>query len=455
MSCCKHEYLSFGVMGSVPYKAPTEEILRDALGLTEPPQKKTKLTKANGHGEASTGAFVLPKPDTFPAPVIVPGDLAFDEPSERRQTLQNCLNVRNEVTSKRRTIYVVPAPSISDEVPFLKNSTTPDLSKLREDSSTAKFVDPPPIEHVTDYLQAFYHGLPVKQLEAPPLSFTDWTDGSRPKRPTRKAKVQPTPSHVGLATSTNVTRIRCRLSKDRLFKAQLNLNDILDVATSILPRDAYALVMLINHDLYEDEDDDFCCGRAYGRSRISLVSTARYNPVLDEVQKVTREHSWPGSHCMTWVARQYTRKALAWQYMTPAKDLAKQTPTHQGSAVAAGVLAENELPLPSSSAELAALWLGRVCKTASHELGHCFGMGHCRYYACIMQGTANIAEDMRQPPYLCPVDLAKVLTAAGASEKGRYKALLDFCARWPKDRMFAAFHAWLEMRLGQPDVITL
>jgi hypothetical protein len=69
---------------------------------------------------------------------------------------------------------------------------------------------------------------------------------------------------------------------------------------------------------------------------------------------------------------------------------------------------------------LAALWLGGVCRTASHELGHCFGIDHCVYCACAMQGSASLAEDARQPIYFCPLDLAKLLHATGADMVDHY-----------------------------------
>ena len=64
-----------------------------------------------------------------------------------------------------------------------------------------------------------------------------------------------------------------------------------------------------------------------------------------------------------------------------------------------------------------------------------------------MQGTARIPEDHRQPPYLCPVDLAKVLIATGADQTERYKTLLAFCERINEDRMFAAHAAWIRALL--------
>ena len=115
------------------------------------------------------------------------------------------------------------------------------------------------------------------------------------------------------------------------------------------------------------------------------------------------------------------------------------------------LLGTSSSSVPASPGALSALWLTRVCRTASHELGHCFGIDHCVYYACVMQGAASIGEDARQPPYLCPVDLAKVLIVSGATAKERYKALLDFNKQHKGVQMFDAFAAWIEARLRELD----
>ena len=69
------------------------------------------------------------------------------------------------------------------------------------------------------------------------------------------------------------------------------------------------------------------------------------------------------------------------------------------------------LTVGQSAVDVKSTFLFRLCCTVSHELGHCFGLDHCMYKACMMQGTASVAEDMRQPPYLCPVCKAKVAWA--------------------------------------------
>lgn len=60
-------------------------------------------------------------------------------------------------------------------------------------------------------------------------------------------------------------------------------------------------------------------------------------------------------------------------------------------------------------------------------------------------------EDTRQPPYLCPVDLAKVLVANGTTARERYGALLHFCERAGigETQLFGAFGAWIRGRLEE------
>ena len=185
-------------------------------------------------------------------------------------------------------------------------------------------------------------------------------------------------------------------------------------------------------------------GRAYGGSRVAVVSMARYNPGLDDRQNVEREHAWPASHCEAYM-RECCGAPTKTKEAKPSVSALHQTPLQ------AAVSTHAALPTPQTPAQLSSLWLSRVCQTASHELGHCFGMDHCVYYACVMQGTASLAEDVRQPPYLCPVDLAKMKRATGAAEKDRYEALLLFCVRQEDGGAgwFKAFQAWISGRLRE------
>ena len=477
MPTCKHPYPLTSVVdgGGGRYSQPHVNAIYHAITGMQPAFKKAKTETSDTEIRPNVQ---LPPKSTFPAPVIVPDDLLFLEGDDDPQTVEDFEEVRNRVTAERRTIYVVPPPTISEGLEVLE--WPPTESKAAAESGRKRRaqthgsvatrspatgstrrgdggrpVESPQMEHLVEYLQAFYHDLPVKALaKSEPLAFVDWEDDVSSVGKTG-AKAPQSPTRIGLAIGDEAVGIRCRPSKDGEFKAQLNLNDLLDVAIEILPKDAYALLMLVDHDLYEDDDDDFCCGRAYGGSRVAVVSTARYNPGLDETQQIDLAHSWPGSHCFKWVFRKHHGKRRFVFTRSEASRTERMAVTTPVSAVAAAIVAANKGRARLDASKREALWLGRVCKTASHELGHCFGIGHCGYYACIMQGTANIVEDTRQPPYLCPADLTKVLRATEASEKERYRALLEFCGKWKDDKMFAAFHAWLEVRLQQPDIITI
>jgi archaemetzincin len=346
-------------------------------------------------------------------------------------------------------------PTIDANLDFVKKWTQPRGQRI---SSKIK---QPNVQDVVSYLEAFYQGLPVKLLPPEILSFTSKFDDDfivlDSKAEDRYI--------IGLDTKSSSGRkgIRTRSKFDGEYTHQMNLNDLLDAAIWALPDDAYALLLLVEHDLYEDEEDEFVCGRAYGGSRVAVISTARYHPGLDRQQGLEREHAWPASHCEAYLQACCGEAAPA---KTPKRKSAKKGNT--GEAVAeveadddfsaiispmqAAVSAHSSLgslKASSSAAILSGLWLGRVCRTTSHELGHCFGMDHCVYYACSMQGSASIIEDARQPPYLCPVDLAKLLRATDSSMKKRYQALLTFCDQHEDVHLFAGYGAWIRGRLEE------
>lgn len=177
----------------------------------------------------------------------------------------------------------------------------------------------------------------------------------------------------------------------------------MDAAIGFVPKDAYALLMIVNHDIYESPEDQFCCGRAYGGSRVAVVSAARYHPLLDVSAGITRVHAWPASHC-----QDYMDKCCADAAPPPTKKRKVEKVKHSATATASG---SAETPLHAAlqahtaftangDDDLYGLYLSRLCRTSAHELGHCFGLDHCVYYACCMQSTASLAEDVRQPLYM-------------------------------------------------------
>ena len=87
--------------------------------------------------------------------------------------------------------------------------------------------------------------------------------------------------------------------------------------------------------------------------------------------------------------------------------------------------------------------LRRAAGLVTHELGHCFGLHHCIYYRCNMNGSNSLGESDRQPLRLCPVCLRKLEWNRGFDPIRRYRGLLDFYevhglteeAAWVRNRL--------------------
>ncbi|KAH6672898.1 hypothetical protein B0J14DRAFT_654618 [Halenospora varia] len=195
-------------------------------------------------------------------------------------------------------------------------------------------------------------------------------------------------------TSTSLLGIRTRATLKGQYSHQLNLNDLLEVAMEILPQEAYALLMLVEH-MFEDEEDDFACGRAYGGSR-----------------NVQRSHGWPASHCKDYIEKCIEEVEEDEEEEVQPKKKKQKTSSMERSKKGTG----NGVISPMEAALTAHLSLPFLDTSPSAE-------------ALSVLWAASIIEDARQPPYLCPVDLQKVLTATGVDERESYEKLGEFCGR--------------------------
>lgn len=146
-------------------------------------------------------------------------------------------------------------------------------------------------------------------------------------------------------------------------KRQLLTTDILTWLQGQRPKDAYAVIAVTMEDLYPDESWNFVFGQAFLQGGVGVFSFARYDP--------------------------------AFYGETSAGD---QTP----------------------------LILARSAKVLSHEMGHMFGLKHCVFFECILNGSNHLGETDSRPMHLCPVCLRKLQLSVRCDLVKREESLLRF-----------------------------
>ncbi len=161
---------------------------------------------------------------------------------------------------------------------------------------------------------------------------------------------------------------------------QFLTGDLLGLLERQLPDDAFAVLGVTMEDLYPGPDWNFVFGQASLRDRVGVYSFARFDPFF---YGETRPADW--------------RR----------------------------------------------LMLRRSCKVLAHETGHMFGIHHCTFYRCLMNGSNSLEETDSQPLHLCPVDLRKLHDSIGFEVVERARRLLEFSesvgfedeARWLRQRI--------------------
>jgi archaemetzincin len=78
-----------------------------------------------------------------------------------------------------------------------------------------------------------------------------------------------------------------------------------------------------------------------------------------------------------------------------------------------------------------------------HEICHMFGLKHCVFYECLMNGSNHLEESDRRPVFLCPVCLRKIQFACMFDVEDRYRQMADF---WSSHGLTKDVE-WLQTRL--------
>lgn len=153
----------------------------------------------------------------FPAPLVLPDDDLYLDPRYPPKSLRSWQRQKafSTLTETRNKIYVAGPPTISGEASSISKWSCPNLKV------THSRMERPNTTDVSQYLQAFYHGLNVVMLPESTFTFAAWDEsGSEPA------------GSIALNTTVESTRVRTRAGCDQIFAQQLNLDDLIDVAIS-------------------------------------------------------------------------------------------------------------------------------------------------------------------------------------------------------------------------------
>ncbi|KAM9337029.1 archaemetzincin-2 [Symphorus nematophorus] len=166
---------------------------------------------------------------------------------------------------------------------------------------------------------------------------------------------------------------------------QILTGDLLCFLQNRTPKDAFCIVGITMIDLYPKDSWNFVFGQASLSMGMGVFSFARYDD--------------------NFYSRSYAGR------------LKKSLKLKQGDySVFDGYYTP---PITSTL-------LLRSCKTMTHEIGHMFGIKHCQWLNCVMQGSNHLEESDRRPLDCCPICLRKLQVAVGFKIADRYKALLHW-----------------------------
>ncbi|CCT63748.1 uncharacterized protein FFB20_15144 [Fusarium fujikuroi] len=387
---------------------------------------------------------------TFPGPLVLPGDHLAEHPKEQGQPCKDWFaseptQKRFQEISTRKKMYVFGPPSVKRLPEEMRSWASPVLPPGFPPCPDRWTWTLKQYKQLIIYLRAFFTTMPISQFAH--TAHFELIKGRR------RVHFEDTPqtSVIGFRgkDGRDTFEVRHRPSPDGLSKMQLNVSDLRTALAEIKAEPAHSVVMVLNHDLYEEEEGSYITERVWVEDGVAIVSTFRRNPCFDRMTGIDRLHRWPASHCQSYVD---TRNHLSFKaFGKPPGD----------SALGLAIKAANQAGQPSSMEDLSYLWFARVLVAVSREAARCFGLRNCTYYACLMQGVSGMRQAGETPPYLCPVCYSKLgselvllkpvykpgIEREEAWLGEHYAELKAFCNKWDKIPHFAAFEAWLGKRL--------
>jgi archaemetzincin len=163
-------------------------------------------------------------------------------------------------------------------------------------------------------------------------------------------------------------------------QVQILTLSVLKFLETRLPEDAFCLLGVTMRDLYPHDSWNYVFGQASLSNRVGIYSFARFDPDFFDEER----------------PRDFRRQLLR-----------------------------------------------RSCAVLAHETGHMFGLRHCIYFDCVMNGSNSLAESDKRSLHLCPVCLRKLYDSIRFDPARRYREL----ARFYREQHWEAEGAWCERQL--------
>ena len=165
-------------------------------------------------------------------------------------------------------------------------------------------------------------------------------------------------------------------------KIQYNASQINSKMAKFVPNDAHCVLSILLDDLYPKPDWNFVFGLANIKQRVGVFSFARFDPNFFGINRPDNFDSY---------------------------------------------------------------LLYRSCNTLTHEICHTFGILHCIYYNCLMNGSNSLEESLKRPLIECPVCLRKLHEVIGFDCKERYNKIKEVSKLF--GGYFIDIYNWCEDRI--------
>ena len=178
-------------------------------------------------------------------------------------------------------------------------------------------------------------------------------------------------------------------------RPQAHAADILRELATHVPANAFTLGAITTCDLYPRDSWNFVFGLADLRARVGVYSLARYLPDLymgipaspsprpsPTGPTPTKQH--PNTHPNT------NMHSSEHKTRTSSTTSASGGGTGTGAAASAMAPSPTSLAYPGATGVLGSpvnsMLLMRACRLMAHEFSHTFGLLHCVFYHCLMNG---------------------------------------------------------------------